>query len=138
MSGSGFLDTNVLVYAVEEGGPDSTKSAQARELIRETDFTVSVQVLGEFYRAVTSRRRVQPMSHKEAVCWVQHWKSFNVCGLSREHVDLALELADRYVINYFDALILSTARFARCDTVYSEDLNAGQDYGGVEVVNPFQ
>jgi predicted nucleic acid-binding protein len=24
-----------------------------------------------------------------------------------------------------------------CTTVYSEDLNHGQDYGGVRVVNPF-
>jgi predicted nucleic acid-binding protein len=24
-----------------------------------------------------------------------------------------------------------------CDTLYSEDLNAGQVYGGIRVVNPF-
>ena len=53
------------------------------------------------------------------------------------HVDLALELTGRFQLGYFDALILAAARLADCETVYSEDLNDGQDYGGVRVVNPF-
>lgn len=40
-------------------------------------------------------------------------------------------------LNYFDALILAAARLAGCKEVYSEDLGAGQDYGGVVVANPF-
>ena len=37
-----------------------------------------------------------------------------------------------------DALILATARLADCEVVYSEDLNASQDYDGVRVENPFR
>jgi predicted nucleic acid-binding protein len=137
MSDSLFLDTNVLVYTVETGGPDPDKSAAALALTRRSDVTLSIQVLGEFYRAVTSPRRASPMTHDEAVAWVQLWKRHDVRPITVPHVDLALDLVGRFQINYYDALILAAARLAGCGTVYSEDLNAGQDYDGLRVKNPF-
>ena len=137
MSGRVFLDTNVLIYAIETSGPDPDKSATALALVRRTDVHLSTQVLGEFYRAVTSSRRVSPLTHNEAVAWVQLWKRYDVHPVTVTHVDLALEMADRFKINYYDALILAAARFAKCTVVYSEDLNTGQVYAGVQVENPF-
>lgn len=95
-------------------------------------------MLGEFYRATTSPRREQPLTHEEAVSWVQLWKRHAVHAIAVPHVDLALELGGRYGIGYFDALILAAAHFAECRLVYSEDLGAGQDYAGVRVENPFR
>lgn len=138
MSARLFLDTNVLIYAVESRGPDPEKSAVALALTRQPGVTLSVQVLGEFYRAVTSPRRASPMTHDEAVAWVQLWKRHDVRHLTVPHVDLALELAGRFQINYYDSLILAAARLAGCETLYSEDLNPGQDYGGLRVENPFE
>ena len=46
-------------------------------------------------------------------------------------------LTERFRINYWDAAILAAVRLAGCTLVYSEDLNPGQDYDGVRVVNPF-
>jgi len=137
MSDSVFLDTNILVYAIESEGPDREKSERARELVRLPNAVLSTQVLGEFYRAVTSRRREVPLEHAEAVAWVQLWKRHDVRTISVAHVDLALEITDTFRVGYYDALILAAARFARCETVYSEDLNSGQVYGGVTVTNPF-
>jgi predicted nucleic acid-binding protein len=68
---------------------------------------------------------------------VQLWKRHEVRAVTVPHVDLALELAGRYRIGYYDALILASAHLADCAVVCSEDLNAGQDYGGVTVENPF-
>jgi len=131
-----FLDTNILVYAIESGGPAPAKTAVAQALVRRSDVCLSTQVLGEFYRAVTNRRRAVPLTHEEAVAWVQLWKRRDVRGITVPHVDLALEIAERFQMGYFDALILASARLAGCATVYSEDLNDNQDYGGVRVVNP--
>ena len=50
----------------------------------------------------------------------------------------ALELVTRYRISNWDAAILAAALESGCEFVYSEDLNDGQDYGGVRVVNPFR
>jgi len=138
MSGSVFLDTNVLVYAIEADGPSPEKSAAALALARREDVCLSTQVLGEFYRAVTSRRRAVPLKHDEAVAWVQLWKRHDVRPITVPHVDLALELTGRYQVSYYDALVVAAAHLAGCAVVFSEDLNAGQEYGGVRVENPFQ
>lgn len=50
----------------------------------------------------------------------------------------ALDDAQRFQISYFDAQILAAAKRLRCSKVLSEDLNHGQDYGGVQVINPFR
>ncbi len=136
MSGSVFLDTNILVYAIESGGPKPAKEAAARALVRRRDVVLSTQVLGEFYRAVTSRRRAVSLTHEEALAWLQIWKRHDVRAITVPHVDLALELAGRFQTSYYDALILAAARLAGCGTVCSEDLSAGQDYDGVRVENP--
>ena len=49
----------------------------------------------------------------------------------------AAAISRRYQINYWDGAILAAARSLGCDAVYSEDLSAGQDYGGLRVINPF-
>jgi predicted nucleic acid-binding protein len=133
-----FVDTNVLIYAIETSGPDVKKAAAARQLIQSRSVCISTQVLGEFYRAVTSARRSSPLKHDEAVAWVQLWKKHEVCGISVGHVDLALDFCHRYRIAYFDALILSSAHLAECETVYSEDLSHDQVYGRTQVQNPFR
>jgi len=132
-----FVDTNILVYAIEIAGREPEKSAAARALLGGLDACISTQVLGEFYSAVTSARRESPLTHDEAAAWVQFWKRLDVQALTVAHVDLALEIAGLHRVHYYDALILATARFAGCKIVYSEDLNSGQDYGGVGVENPF-
>jgi predicted nucleic acid-binding protein len=50
----------------------------------------------------------------------------------------ALATRERYGISYWDAAILEACRSLGCDVVLSEDLNDGQDYGGVRVENPFR
>ncbi len=135
MSDKFFLDTNILVYAIEQGG--STKSAVALEITRRADIFISTQVLGEFYHAVTSKRRTSPLTHDEATAWVQFWKKCHVGDITTAHVDLALEIKGRFLLNYYDALILSAARLAGIEVVFSEDMADGQDYDGVTVTNPF-
>ena len=138
MSADVFLDTNILIYAIEVDGPAPEKSAVAKGLVRRTDYSVSTQVLGEFYRAVTSARRSVPLSHEDATAWVQLWKRNPVHSITVAHVDLAIELRKRFDIQYFDALIISAARIAGCSKLFSEDLNPGQNDGGVTVSNPFK
>ncbi|MBI2300056.1 MAG: hypothetical protein HYU66_14125 [Armatimonadetes bacterium] len=50
---------------------------------------------------------------------------------------LITDLLNRHQISFWDACILSAAAEAGCAVLYSEDLNAGQWYGAVQVVNPF-
>lgn len=49
----------------------------------------------------------------------------------------ALVTRDRFRMHYRDAAIIDAAKLMDCERVFSEDLSHRQDYGGVEVVNPF-
>ncbi len=137
MSDKVFVDTNVLVYAIESDGPDAHKSATARALLRTENVCISTQVLGEFFNAVTSARRALPLKRDEATAWIQLWKRFEVRNITVSHVDLALEIASRHGLSYYDALILSAAKHAACSVLYSEDMGDGQNYNSVTVFNPF-
>lgn len=134
MTGRLFVDTNILVYAVDFNDP---KSETARSLLKGDEICLSTQVLHEFYVAVTRARRASPHTHDEAVAWVQLWKNFDVHPITVDHTDLAIEIKARFQLSFYDALIVASAHLAGCRTLITEDLNSGQDYGGVRVRNPF-
>ncbi|HMO87395.1 MAG TPA: PIN domain-containing protein, partial [Lacipirellulaceae bacterium] len=96
MADRALLDTNILVYAVESGGPAASKSQLARLAIGQPRACVSTQILGEFYAATTSARRASPLTHVEAVAWIQFWKRLEVLDVTVAHVDLAVEIVDDY------------------------------------------
>ncbi len=57
--------------------------------------------------------------------------------LTGETVDKALGYCARYQVSYWDGLILAAASISGCEAVYSEDMNHGQVYDGMEMINPF-
>jgi predicted nucleic acid-binding protein len=40
-------------------------------------------------------------------------------------------------VQFYDGMIIAAAERAGCKRIWSEDLNAGQEYFGVKVENPF-
>lgn len=133
-----FADTNVLLYAVSTVPEEAGKAGKAQALLAERDIALSVQVLQEFYVQATRASRAEPLLHDEAVGFIRAWRRFPTQELSLSVLDDALALKARFQISYWDAAILAAARAAGCTEVLSEDLNDGQDYGGVIVVNPFK
>jgi predicted nucleic acid-binding protein len=49
----------------------------------------------------------------------------------------AFAASARLQLSYGDAAVIEAARLQGRGQVLSEDLSAGQDYGGVRVTNPF-
>ena len=49
-----------------------------------------------------------------------------------------LDVAERYQLQFYDSLLLATAEVNGCNEFISEDLNDGQIYCGMKVVNPFK
>ena len=62
---------------------------------------------------------------------------YPVLPITGELVTNACEIKARYAVSYWDAAIIAAARALGSKIIYSEDLNSGQDYGGVVVINPF-
>jgi predicted nucleic acid-binding protein len=50
----------------------------------------------------------------------------------------AIHIQERYRLSWFDSLIVSAAQQAGCHTLYSEDLQHGQQFGSVRVMDPFR
>lgn len=57
---------------------------------------------------------------------------------SPEMIRKAVELQTLYSISFGDACIIANAESAGCDAILSEDLNTGQFYSGMQVINPFE
>jgi predicted nucleic acid-binding protein len=131
-----FFDTNVLVYAAIGTGKDEPKRKRALELIESEDFGTSAQVMQEFFVTVV-RKASRPFSPAQALEWMEQWTAFPCQSIDHKLVRIAVERSERYQISYWDAAILAAAEALGADTVYSEDLNDGQRYGQVQVVNPF-
>ena len=133
-----FADTNVLLYSVSTVPEETAKARMVKALLANRDIALSVQVLQEFYVQATRASRTNRLTHDEAVGFIRTWRRFLTQELSLSVLDDALALKSRFQISYWDAAILAAARAAGCTEVLSEDLNEGQDYGGVIIVNPFK
>ncbi len=136
MTAEVFLDSNVLIYAAAGGEQERLKRERSLELIQSSHFGTSAQVLQEFYvNAVKKPQR--PISTAEAMQWIDQWLFFPCLPVDHRLVCAAIAMSARYRISYWDAAILAAAEALGAHTVYSEDLNSGQRYGAVRVVNPF-
>lgn len=134
-----FVDTNLLVYAYDLSA--GRKRDRARSLLDQLwagrRGCLSVQVLQEFYVAVTQKvdRPIEPPAAAEVIRDLSYWRihapvAADVLG--------AIELQQRYQASFWDSMILWSAKQLECGELWSEDLNPGQDFDGVTVVNPFE
>jgi predicted nucleic acid-binding protein len=137
MSADCLLDTNVLFYAALGRRKEPEKHRLAREVIAEKDFAVSTQVLQEFYVNVTTKSDV-PLSPVEALEWIDALLDRPCAVVAPDIVKLAIEHAVRYRIHYWDAALIAAAESIGVARLLTEDLNHGQTYGMVQVVNPFR
>jgi predicted nucleic acid-binding protein len=132
-----FADTNVLLYAISPDPAEQTKAARANQLLASRDIALSVQVLQEFYVQATRDSRSERLTHEQAVALIESFRRFPVQEMTVGVMLAALSTKERFGISYWDAAILEAARALGCELVLSEDLDDGQDYGGVRVQDPF-
>ncbi|CAA6690295.1 MULTISPECIES: PIN domain-containing protein [unclassified Lentimonas] len=133
---SAFVDTNVLIYAADRAAPTPRKTQIARELLLQPKLHISVQVLNEFTVNARHPKKLN-LSLKDEVRWIETWLQLTVHSLTIDCFLKARHLQGNYMLSHWDSMILAAAEIAGCQTLYSEDLNTGQQYGGVKVVNPF-
>jgi predicted nucleic acid-binding protein len=131
-----FVDSNVLLYAVDEADRNKQQSAREwrAELWKSRRGRVSFQVLGEFYVNAVRKR---PSAREEARAEVRDLLAWNPVAADAGLVRRGWKIQDRYRLSYWDALIVAAAKAASCRYLLTEDLQAGQELDGIEVVNPF-
>jgi len=134
---SQFVDTNVLVYLFDNDSRE--KQNQARQLLEKEaeNIVLSTQVLGEFYVTVT-RKLATPLEPSLARDAVDDLCALRVRALRAELVQAAVRRSDASQLSYWDALIVETAIDAGATILLTEDLQHGQEFNGLRVVDPFR
>ncbi len=133
-----FVDTNILVYAHDtSAGAKRDRAARLLEELWESRLgCLSVQVLQEFYITIT-RKVAHPLDSGVAAQIVADLSTWRVHAPEAGDAVDAIEIQRRYGVSFWDAMILQSTVQLGCEVVWSEDLNPGQAYEGVRVVNPF-
>ena len=136
MSGGSFLDSNILVYTDDAGSPGKQKAAVALvgESMRTRAGVVSLQVLQEYFAVVTRKLGVDAVTARAKV---ELLGAFSAAPIDIDDVLAAIDLHRLHQISFWDALVIRSAHQARCARIYSEDLQHGRRFDGVEIVNPF-
>jgi len=131
-----FVDTNVLIYALDEADRKKQQLAQAwrMELWKSRRGRISYQVLQEFYVKVTQK---WPTARERARAEVRDLLAWQPVAADATLLERAWKIQDRYRFSFWDALIVAAARVASCRYLLTEDLQADQEIDGILVVNPF-
>ncbi|MGK2877658.1 MAG: PIN domain-containing protein [Solirubrobacterales bacterium] len=129
-----FLDTNVLVHALDVD--DERKSKIAQQLIEKhsTQLVISTQVLIELYSACVGKLGKSP---SEAMDAVRSAAELAVVPADRTLVLESVAAAEHNGLSVFDAAIVSAAIRAECDELLTEDARIAQSAMPIAVVDPF-
>lgn len=132
MPGS-FIDTNILVYLASG---DPAKADRAEKIVG-AGGAISVQVLNEL--ANVARRKMR-MSWAETHAFLSAVRELlTVHPVGVEIHETGLELAERYGLSVYDAMIAASALHVDCDTLWSEDMQRGLLIDGrLRVTDPFR
>lgn len=132
-----FVDTNILVYAYDRSAAEKHQRARAllEQLWNSGEGVLSTQVLQEF--CVNIRNRVRaPLPVAEVREILEEYQAWEVQFIWPSTILRALDKEAKFRISFWDALILQSAEDAGASVLYTEDLNNGQLYGPVRVLNP--
>ena len=138
MNGADFLDTNILVYAYDPTEPRKQKVAQGLLLgMAANDALISPQVLAEF-SATLLHKMAPPASPRDVRAALDILAALKIVPIDFGVVRRAVEATELYRIHFYDGMIIAAAERGGCRRIWSEDLNAGHEYFGIKVEDPFQ
>ena len=130
-----FIDTNILLYALDRNDPKKQKYCKKalQDIIKkDTPGVISTQILQEFYVAATRKMGVEPILAKRIL---QSFDNFEVILVDTHLIKEAIDCSILNQISFWDALIVICAQSAKCDKIWTEDLNHGQVIHGIQIEN---
>ncbi len=139
MSADSFIDTNVFLYNIDDSDP--IKHAIASGIIHTALETgqscISYQVVQECLNAGLSKAHI-PLDHQMADRYL-HNILIPLWKVSPNPIlyQRGLDIQSRYRFSFYDSLIVAAALEAGCKMLYSEDLQHGQRIEQLTIHNPF-
>lgn len=128
-----FFDSNVLLYLAS----GSNDRADQVELVLQNGGTINIQVLNEM--ANVSRRKFRMSWQQTSMFIGRATRLLEIRPLTIDIHHEGLRLAERYGFAIYDSFIVAAALAAGCDTLWSEDMQAGMVVEGrLTIANPFK
>jgi predicted nucleic acid-binding protein len=115
-----FFDTDVVLHLLSA---DEAKADRAEALLA-MGGTISVQVLNEFTAVASRKLRMSMIEIREVLAQIRA-----VCAVEPVTIEThegALQIAERYGLSIYDALIVSAALLSGCKVLHSADMQDGQ------------
>lgn len=133
-----FVDTNILVYRLDSSEQEKQSQADAWHafLWQRRLGRLSFQVLQELY-ATLRKGKGLGLNRETARDIVADYFEWRPIPINQEILRRAWVVEERYRLSWWDALIVSAAQTAGCPILLTDDLQHGQDFNGVRVLNPF-
>jgi predicted nucleic acid-binding protein len=136
LSARTFIDSNVLLYAIDDEDPIKRTVSRTvlRQLMESQNGVVSTQVLQEFAAVATRKFGISPTQAKAAL---RSWAALDTVLLTTGVIYDAIDEMTLSRLSFWDSLIIAAAASAHCTELLTEDLQPGQTIRGVTVHNPF-
>jgi len=133
-----FLDTNILIYAhdMDAGLKHDVALSIIEKIWEEETGIISTQVIQEFYVNVT-RKIPNPITPVQARGIIFNYFSWQVEAVEPHTILSASEIEEKYVLSFWDSLIIAAASRSKAGKILTEDLNHGQTIESVLIENPF-
>lgn len=122
MSGSVFLDTNILVYlfSVDE----SDKRNAAIKVVNQSSCVTGINNINELTNVLLKKFKTPYSDIIRAIDQITN--AVKVVGMSINTIKSAVQIADKYRYSYYDSLVIAYALENQCDLLYSEDMHHQQ------------
>ncbi len=133
-----LVDSNILLYAFAE---DSPKHQTAYELLKKCfagsiTLAISLQNIGEFCNVARWKYKLDLAAIKRIARQIIYCSSFRKVSYTANEFEMALELAERHNIEFWDAMLVATMIENGIGTIYTEDAGFGK-VEGIKAINPF-
>jgi len=89
----------------------------------------------ESYVAATLKLHVGPLLVKSII---HKFENMEVVVVGKDLINEAVDASLQYKLSFWDSLIVVSAENAKCELLYTEDLNAGQIIRTVKIINPLK
>jgi predicted nucleic acid-binding protein len=132
-----FIDTNVLIYVEARDLPAKQQAAiKALKLLYEARMGVlSTQVLQEYCNVALKKFKLSPDHVRGQLAL---FEQFEVVPITPAIIRIGVDLHQTKKLAFYDAIIVASAQISGCTRIFSEDMNSGEQIGGLRIVNPLE
>jgi len=131
-----FIDTNILVYTLDQKNIEKRDMARkiVKKVVESHQPVISTQVIKEFYVVASNKLKADPIIVKNII---HNFHNMEIVNNDLDLIEQAIDISILSTLSFWDSLIIAAAEKANCEYVLSEDLNSGQNYRGIKLLNPF-